>query len=101
MVTAPDQPLERRHRIALDRHPFDLKRELLLGEAPRGVVVLERDLRAGDAEILGLHIQPRQRNEALDLLLEVADRHGCACGGWWRLLSAAHLGQAKQRYRQS
>ena len=49
---------------------------MLLGEAPGRVVVLERDFRAGDADILRLDIQPRQRDGLLHLLLEIADRHG-------------------------
>ena len=75
MVPALDELLQRRDGIAADRHTLDVERELLLGETPGGVVVLERDLRAGDAEILRLDIEPRQRNRPLHLLLEIADRH--------------------------
>ena len=75
MVATLHELLQRLDGIAANRHALDLEGELLLGEAPGRIVVRERDLRAGDADILRLDLQPRQRNDFLHLLLEIADRH--------------------------
>ena len=75
---------QRLHGIAADRHTRNLEGELLLGEAAGGVVVLERDQSAGNSQIFGLHIEPRQRDGSLQFLFEIADRHGGAIAGLWR-----------------
>jgi hypothetical protein len=98
MMATVSELLQRRHGIAANRHLLHLKRELLLGETARGVVVLERNLCAGDTQILRLDIQPRQGKRPLHLLLEIADRHGgqgCGRPRWRRWLA---LGL---RFRQS
>ena len=76
-----DQRLEGRHRISADRHAFDFQAELLFGEFAGGVVVLEGDLGPGDTQVLGLHVEPRQRNELLHLLPEISDRYGYDLAG--------------------
>ena len=72
-VPTLDELLQRRDSVATDRHNLDVERECLFGELPRRIVVLERDLGAGNAKIFWLDIEPRQGNEPLDLLFEVAD----------------------------
>jgi len=49
VMTALHERLERLDGVAPDRHVLDLKGELLLGKAAGGVVILEGDLRPGDA----------------------------------------------------
>src|SRR5262249_31465864 len=82
MVAAVGELLQRRNSVAANGNLLHLEGELLLGETPRGVVVLQGDLCARDTEILWLDVQPRQGEWPLHLLLEIADRHGretCVC----------------------
>src|SRR6516164_4347677 len=58
VVTARHELLQRRHSVTAYRHPLDIEREILLSEPPRGVVVRERQFRAGNAVVLGLRIEP-------------------------------------------
>ncbi len=74
MVAARDELLKRGDGVSADRYTFDIERECLAGELPGRVVVLERDLRAGDAQVLGLHVQSGQGNNLFHLLFDVADR---------------------------
>ena len=74
-MPAVDESVQGCERVASDRNAFDVEGKFLLGETPRGVVVLERHFRAGNAVVLRLDMQPRQRDRPLHLLLEIADRH--------------------------
>ena len=89
MMPAVHEPLQHSYGIAADRHALNVEGERLLGEAPGGVVVLERHLGAGDAVILRLDMKARQRDRPLHLLFQIADRHldhlrrlRCGRSGW-------------------
>jgi len=90
-MPALDELLERRDGVSVDRHTLNVEDKFLLGELPRRVVVLERDLGPGNAQVLGFDVQPRQRNELFDLLFEVADRDQSGLGNGARR-SARGLG---------
>ncbi|ODS03532.1 hypothetical protein AUC71_09205 [Methyloceanibacter marginalis] len=53
-MAARDEVLKRGDGVSADRDTFDIEREFLAGELPGRVVVLESDLRTGDAQVLGL-----------------------------------------------
>src|SRR6187455_1315236 len=102
MMAAVSELPKRRRGVAANRHLLHVEGELLLGETARSVVVLERDLCAGDTQILRLDIQPRQVKRLLHLLLEIADRHGGQGGGRWRwwLALGLRFSQSGRRNQQ-
>ena len=75
VMSAVDKLLQGGDRVASYGHALDVEGKFLLGETAGGVVVLERHFRAGNAVVLRLDMQPRQRDRPLHLLLEIADRH--------------------------